>query len=1122
MGFVHLHCHTEYSALDGLSTVKEILAAVKADGQTAVASTDHGNCAVHPQLQIEADKAGVKPIFGLEAYFVDDRFSREGKATDYWHLILWAMDNEGLRNLWAMSTESYQGDALWGKYPRLDWDVLRRLNKGVMASTACLGGSVANPYIHGDEERARTNLLQLHEIFGDRLYLEVQTTQEPDQLRVNRWLMKVGEEYGIEHIVACDSHYPTAEDKHHHKVWVAAATKREVGDDSGMFQGDHDYHIMTEAEAREALAYLPDAFVERGIANTLVVADRCTAKIEVSSRNPVFSRKTAEHPDPATHDIHRLLDKCLSRWDERTQGKEHSQAEYIARFENEFALVSEKGFSGYFLMVADIVTAAKDHGILVGPGRGSGAGSLVAYLLGITEIDPVKYDILFERFMTKGRTELPDFDLDFPSSAKSWVYNYAAKRWGGEDHVCTVGTHMRLRSKSSFKDISKAIAAQLPEDYFPDVQAIVDIVEAAEGDTAGLGLPWADLWARIEEPVTELGLVEKYPELFQLAAHFHGRLKTYGKHPAGIIIDPDNPLTENLPLRQGEDGQMIAQFDLKVLELLGYVKIDLLNISNLDTIQMTVDLIEKTTGKRVNPYAWLDELEDPYLYEQIGEGHCLGLFQIGSNIGIGMSRRMKPQNLRELADSITIVRPGPDRSGLKDLYLERRAGESEVSYPDPRMAVVLGNTWGCMIYQEQLMKLCMVIAGMDDVEADKVRKILGKKKVEEAKLMGADFIRRALATGTDEMVTRELWGQMEEFAKYSFGYAHALSYAILGVWTAWFKFHYPLQFLCAALSIADSNKIPAYVEEARRMGYKVLPPDINSSGRGFSLGDSGLDIRYGLDAIKGVGEAALTPILANQPFTSFEDFRERAVGVNSGVLKTLVRIGAFDSLEPNRRWLQKMLEHEDIPAAQQCQHRVEEERPVVWLPSPVKGAPVEPETTEWMLPCGYDWEGEPDEINDKTGRKIKRKAPAKKCTKSCRHWSPFEPPAAEDVLPYDDRQIRVIEKDMLGIYLSSTPFDVIPEEDLARLATAEDILAGPEGKTYMAAAIIQGFRTAKKRQDMGFLSLSTPRGSFSTVVFPAMYALHGDEFRVGRLVYVAVSKNHRGQALEVFEPTSIE
>ena len=1123
MSFVQLHCHSEFSALDGLSTPEEMAAAALADGQPAMAITDHGTCAGHPSFQIACEQVGIKPIFGMEAYFVEDRTKREGKSNEYWHLVLLAMNDEGLRNLWAMSTESYR-DGFYYK-PRIDWDTLERLNGGIIATTACLGGPVLGPANHGDFSKGASNLYRLNEIFGDRLYIEIHVNQLPEQVELNKWLMEFcadfdeGRARGIEGlpkpIAVVDAHYAHKCDAHTHGAWLAIQTDSDLADDTGMFGGGQEYHLMTEREVREALRRqgLPASFVGQCVDNTIEAADRCSAKIEKKDHNPVYSKPTQKHPDAVDHDNERLLETCLQRWEERTGGKSKPQDVYMARFEKEYALIVEKGFAGYFLMVWDQVAYAKRSGIMVGPARGSGGGSLVAYLLGIIELDPVEYDILFERFMTRGRTELPDFDVDYPSTKKQMMFDYVAERWGA-DHVATVGTHMRLKSKSAFQSVARAMKSQLPEDHWSDIQAISAIVDAAEADTAGLGLSWEDLWNRAGDELEPYQA--KYPELFELTTKLHGRLKTYGKHPAGIIIDPESSLAVNLPLRAGDNGQMVAQFDLQVLELLGYVKFDMLNLRTLDTLQECVDSIHEQTGRWIEPYAWRDELEDPYLYQQTSDGWTLGLFQIETNTGTTMCRRFKPKSLPELADVVTLVRPGPARSGLTDLYLRRRNGEEGISYADDRMESILAKTQGCMIYQEQLMNLCMTLAGYDDIEADQVRKILGKKKVDKIKLERPRFLERAMANGTDQKVAEDLWEQMEEFAKYSFGQGHATGYALLTVWTAWFKFHYPLHFLKAALSTVKPEMIPAFVEEARRMGYQVLPPDVNESGTGFSIDSSGMAIRYGLDAVKGIGEAAVKAITEAQPYASFEDFLEhKGSKCNSGVVKTMAKVGAFDSLVPNRFGLEKLIEYNETPGVELCEHRTSTPQEIVWLPAPTRSKP-DPESETWSLPCVYEWDSEPQE-EGRTGKPKPRKAPPKKCTRACRHFEKIKPPRPDAFRSYTDEQIRMIEMDMLGVYLSSTPFDMIPEEDRDTFATAVEVLSGPHG-SYTIAAVIKGFRTAKKRDDMGFLTLTTERGELDCVVFPRSYEQHGAQFRRGRLVYATVSKNDRGQALDLFLP----
>lgn len=1090
-GFVHLHLHTDYSPLDGLTTLEEAALTVKELGQGAFAVTDHGMCPAHPGLQIVCDKYGLRPIFGIEAYFVDDRLHHPDDKYEYWHLVLWAMNDEGLRNIWAMSTESYR-DGLYNK-PRIDWSTLERHHEGVLVSTACLGGPLLSPWEKGQEEIALKNLFRLQTIFPGRTYIELHVNQMDKQIRGNKWLVHIAQEYNVPLVAVVDSHYARPADKQTHKDWISVRINKDIGE-TNLFEGNHDYHIMSEDEVRQALSYLPEDVVDASILNTAIIANLCSAEIRPNLRNPIYSRPSDEYPDRVQHDVDRLIDVCLGNWESRTTGKPHSQADYMARFEHEMKLLVQKGFCGYFLMVWDLVAYAKRSGILVGPGRGSGGGSLVAYLSEITELDPVENDLLFERFMTEGRTELPDFDIDFPSSKKFMMFTYAAERWGA-DNVATVGTETRLKNKGAINDTARALRDRLPDTVFMDLKKVSAIIDEVESHTAGLGISWDDLWAQagdLLEPYRE-----KYPYLFEVAGRFRSRLKSYGKHPAGIIIDPDTPLTGALPLRRGEDSVgMIAQFNLDALAALGFVKFDLLNIANLDIVQECVDLIEEQTGHRVNPYEWREEYQDPFIYDEMGEGWTLGIFQIGTSAGTQLVKKFRPRSIADLADAITLVRPGPRRSGLTDTYFRRRNGEEAVTYQDPRLEAILSKTYGTMLYQEDIMAVCMTLAGYDSNEADGVRKILGKKKVELVQSAGEKFIARAVDNGTDPSVAASMWDQMAEFAKYSFGKAHACAYAYLAHWTGWLKCHYPVQFLCKTLSHVKAERIPEFVEEARRMGYQVLPPDINDSQAGFTA--SGMVVRYGLAAVSGVGDAAITAILSTRPYTSWEHFLEaKGSKCNMGHTKALVRIGAFDSLLPNRRALEQTIAFEEQPATDKCRFK-------------------DPTVNELGLPCRYDWANEPPKLG-RTNKPLKPKPPPKKCTKACRQYSPIDPPSRDEVEPYTDADIRDIELELLGVYLSSTPFDRIDPEDKETLATAVDVLSGPNG-SYTVAAVIRSTRgiIASNNRPMGFLSLTTECGELDVVVFSDWWTKYREQFRIGALCLVAVRKNDRGQSLDGF------
>lgn len=1149
-GFVHGHTHAEYSSLDGLSTIPEIVAEAVADGQPGLALTDHGRCSGHPELQAECDKAGIKPIFGIEAYFQDDRFARTSPEKTkeenhkarygYWHLILWAMNEEGLHNIWAMSTESFR-DGLYDQKPRMDWDTLRRHSAGVMAASGCLRGPLAQPIKDDDEEGARANLGKLLDIFGDRFYLEIQPNALAEQEKVNRTLVVMGREYGVPLMATVDSHYPRREDHAAHQAWIAVQTNSDVQDEGDLFAVNLDLYMQTEEDVRKGLAYLGADAVDEAVSNTLDLVRRTDARIGGKPTPPVYSRQGGHD-----RDAERLLDLCLENW-AKVCGKKAPQDAYMERFEREFGLIRRKEFCGYFLMVSDYCRWARSQGILVGPGRGSGGGSLVAYLCDITEIDPVEGDLPFERFMTEGRTSLPDFDVDFPASKKEEILGYLVDRYGRE-RVVQIGTHLRLKSKGIVKDLTRSMMSSLLADeqaaldaalaslresevqiarerlearrkaVLADMKAVSDIVKEAERDKAGLGMSWEDLWAQFGDDLQPYR--EKYPALFAMADRLQGRLKSYGKHAAGVVISTDRDLTDWLPLSAGEDGRMVTQFDMVALESMGLVKFDVLTIRTLDTVQWATDLIEEIRQVEVDIYAWTDEYVDPQVWEEVAAAKTLGIFQIETSAGTKLCQRMGPRSLQELCDMITLVRPGPMRSGLTETYLRRRAGLEPVSYPDPRMEQVLGPTWGCMIYQEQIMQACIVLAGYSSDEADEVRKILGKKKIEKIGPAGQEFVSRAASWGgMDRSAAQALWDQMAEFAKYSFGKAHAYAYAVLAYWTAWLKFHYPVEFFAAALSTIDKDRIPEFVKELRRAGYTVLPPDINASGRGFKV--EPLAVRYGLDAINGIGEAAVDYLIAGQPYKSFQEFDEyvtqKGTKANAAVQMLLAKVGALDSLEPHRAGLVRMLEARKSGAATRCVYKNDEvtfsNRDVLSYRGEYE---TEEEFEEWRrmnVPpdtCTFDWSTEEPPVNPRTGKKLKKKPLPKKCTRACRQYKAPDPVSLAEGEDFDDEAVRTLEHELLGVFLSSTPFDRIPDDERQRmLADAEAMIDGEAGRLYTVAAILMKARITKTRatgDEMAFLTLDTEASTVEAVAFPRKWAEIKTGLHDGQLCLVVLEK----------------
>lgn len=1101
--FVSLHSHSEFSPLDGLSTVDEMVARAVEMEQPAIAVTDHARCAAHPKLQKAARGVGIKPIFGIEANLTDNRFLRkddveEGKAkellADYRHLILWAETDEGLRNLWAMSTEAN----LTGFYgrPRIDWDLLRRFSTGLMVSTACLRGPLSWWILRDDEPQAEAILGRLLEIFPERLWIELHTNQMADQKKVNEALVSMATKFSLPVIAVTDSHYPCEADRHLHKIWLAATTDRDVTDDLGLFEGDESFHLMSVDEVRRSLDYMPPGLVDQAVAQTVVIADRCHVEIVGKTVVPIYSKQGG-----AQRDVDRVIDLCLEAWPRRVLARHKADPDvYAARFEYEMKILISKRFCGYFLMEWDQVNYAKTNHILVGPGRGSGAGSLVAYLLGITEVDPIQYDLLFERFITEDRVDPPDFDVDFPSSKRIVMQDYTTERFGPE-YVMRVGTHTRFRNKGIIRALAKALGSEIGDLHYPDIDEICRVIDKAESHSAGLGIKWDELmeeWGEVLAPY-----VAKYPILFETAEKLVKRLRTYGRHAAGMVITTDEPLVGRFPMRASEESnQPISEFDMKDLEMLGLLKFDILTLRTLDTLQMCLDLIHEFTGEMIDVYQWDAEYDDPQVWDEICAGHTMGMFQVETTAVTKLTRRFQPRSIGDLADVITLVRPGPSRSGLTESYFRRKAGIEPVTYLHPRLEKVTERTYGILAYQEQVMAACQVLAGYSLSEADLIRRLMGKKEVEKALKAGEEFVLRCVEHGMEHQDATTLWDKLAEFSRYGFNLSHAVAYAIIAFICQWFKIHYPSIFLTAVLSTVDSKRIPDFVNEARRMGYKVLPPDINESGQGFRP-VGGTTVRYGFEAVDGIGEAAVAAILQGQPYVSFEDFLERRGGAcDKGKILRLVRAGAFDVLFPNRRALESQLEWEANEESIRC---VNKDTTVVRAHG---------------LPCVFDWDGEPVELTLR-GKPKKRKEPPKKCTRACRHYTPPDPRDFIGLEPYGPAEIRERERELLGIYLSSTPFDRIPQEVIEEYgiltgSEIEDALAGD----YMTAAVITKVKRHIDRHGnpMGFLGLYARDIVLDATMFKDAWSVYSDLLTLDQLAFFEINKNSRGITIRAMTP----
>jgi len=1099
MTYADLHCHTDLSVLDGEQTPAEVAAMAASLGIPAVACTDHGNAAVHVQHQAECDKAGIKPLLGMEAYFRPDRLARppdtagqrarlaalaDGDGTIVTpeirrleaevqaakaaqkqlvngdHLILIAQGNRGLHDLWAASSESF-ATGFYGR-PRVDWELLERYGSDLIATTSCLGGVLSQDLLEGRVDEALDSLDRLRALFPGRLMLEVQPNEIPDQRRLNLMLQDIAREYRLPIVAASDAHYPSPAEEGLHRLWMACQagkSKENYWNFSGM---------LSEDRARELLGYLDRDMLDAAFRNTLEIADRCTARVGGHVEPPVFT--PGGTPDD---DARALRQLCEAGWHQVPGTRE-----YRDREDREFAMVARKGLAGCYLIVADLVSWCRSQGILVGPGRGSAAGSLMSHLTGITSVDPLRAGLMFERFLTEGRRELPDFDLDLPSSRRGQAQDYAIGKYG-EEHVVRIGTVLRGGMKRSLAKLATVMAAILPDEAVGDMKVVSGLIEEAEAGTAGLGLPWDEL-------VTDPQIARyagRYPQLFEVAQALSGRVYAFGQHPAGLVISPGVPLAGRIPMRREEGGKglMVTQWDFRSVEALGYMKVDMLTLRNLDSIARAVELIEARAGIALDLRGWEEEHLDPQVYDEIGTGQTLGMFQLETPLCSDYCERMKPGSISDLSDLTTIIRPGPRNSGAAEAYLRRRSGAEPVTYPHPLLEEHLKRSYGLMAYQEDILMACKIVAGYDDLEADGVRKMMGKKLTEKIEAAGEEFIRRCAERGHDEDQVRELWSAMAEFGKYAFGRAHAWCYSVLSYWTAWLMTHYPVEMTASILStLKEMDRMAPFAVNARRRGISVLPPDVRFSGADFTCGP--LSVTYGLKSVRGVGDAAVKAITRGQPYSSWDDFRSRS-GARADVLRALVSAGALDAIIPSRRGIALLLQGARDGTATRCEHK-----------DPAASGP-------GGLPCAYDWQAEAalqGERNaavnaermaaGKRALKLAVKGPPKRCTVACRQYSP--PPSADPAAAAEYRASELYRQDReaYGTWMSPLPFAQLDRHGEGTRQQAREIaLAASAARagTFPIAGILAEWHPALTRAGttMWWAAIDTEVSSLSMACF---------------------------------------
>ena len=931
----NLHQHSEGSFLDGLASVKDIARRAREVGSDAVAITDHNECNQHIAFQNACSAEGIHPVFGIEADWVPDlNYIETIKAEKRYpkersHICLLAANNVGLSNIWAMSSLAYTEKYRHYK-PLVTLDLMREYSEGVYASDGCMITEIGRAIEKGDEGLARQHFATLLDIFGDNFYSELHTWQfmeaDTDEKRrlnelmynINQAKVRFATEMGVPLVIVNDAHHAYPEQwENKELVWKFKVGSK--GDDQEVNDyGQKADHLMGEDEVCHLMMAqgIPPKVICEAVDNSYRIAHSCQAEITKTLDMP---RLTGSDED----DLNLLVRNVEKGFRDKVAREGLPEEPYLDRLQEEMTLISQKGFQGYFNLVEDNVRAAVSgewapytrHGstrqpMLCGPGRGSAGGCLVAYLLGITSLDPIHYGLLFERFLSPGRQDWPDIDVDFPQSLRQGEKGYLEARHHA-DHVCTIGTLSRSQPKALLRDLGRAMEIPLYEvnqmtKIIEQVKAIE--VEVEEGDD---GPSWQEVLERKGGELSQWA--NKYPQLFEKINEFQGpdkkgTVRGSSKHASGVVVS-NKPILGTIPTRV-KNKQVVTQFDMYEVEMLGAVKLDLLGLRHLDTLMHARDLIYARHG------VWLDyrndkiragqgfgpkEFADPAIWPQIHKGHTTGIFQLETADLSRKSTQLLPLNEVDVAALISIVRPGVKDAGLEAAYLRRRAGVEPVEYDHPLMEPITKETYGILVYQEQLLRTVKDLAGFTPTEADDLRKALGKKKMDKVLAFKDKFVKGCQANqegfmrwGGAEDVIGKIWSSIEAAGRYAFNKSHAVGYSLIACWEVWTKHYYPQEFLVALLA-TDPENATSYVREARRLGFKVLPPDINKSTTKFTCEDGA--IRYGIDTVRGVGKAMSTDIQAGQPYKDLDDYLQRAgKGRNKTCVYNLIRIGAFDEV----------------------------------------------------------------------------------------------------------------------------------------------------------------------------------------------------------------------------------
>ncbi len=1034
MAFTHLHVHTEYSLLDGSSKIKELTARAKELGMDSMAITDHGVMYGVIDFYKAAREVGIKPILGCEVYVSPgSRFDRETVSGEdrYYHLILLAENNEGYQNLMKIVSKGFV-DGFYYK-PRVDYEVLREYHQGIICLSACLAGEVQRYLERGQYQQGREAALRYEEIFGKgNFFLELQDHGIPAQKMVNQALMRLSAELGIELVATNDVHYTFAEDEKAHDILLCIQTGKKVTDENRMRYEGGQYYCKSEEQMRALFPYAQEA-----IDNTQRIAERCNVEIEFGvTKLPKFEV-------PEGYDSWSYLNKLCS--DGLAKRYPNDDGTLRERLDYELGVIHKMGYVDYFLIVWDFIHFAKLSDIIVGPGRGSAAGSIVAYCLEITDIDPIRYSLLFERFLNPERVSMPDIDIDFCFERRQEVIDYVVRKYG-KDQVVQIVTFGTLAAKGVVRDVGRAL--DMP---YARCDAIAKMIPGDPGMTLEKALKMSpDLRKAYNED-------DEVKYLIDMSMRLEGLPRHSSMHAAGVVISRTS-VDNYVPLSRAADGTITTQFTMTTLEELGLLKMDFLGLRTLTVIQNAVRQIERNYGVRLDMAAI--DYDDKKVLESIGTGKDEGVFQLESGGMKSFMKELKPENLEDIIAGISLYRPGP--MDFIPKYLKGKNDRASITYDCPQLEPILSPTYGCIVYQEQVMQIVRDLAGYTLGRSDLVRRAMSKKKAAVMAKERQNFVygndeegvKGCIRNGIDESTANLIYDEMTDFAKYAFNKSHAACYAVVSYQTAYLKYYYPKEFMAALMtSVMDNTtKVSEYILTCRQMGISILPPDINEGESGFTV--SGDSIRYGLSAIKSVGKSVVETIVkereTNGPFRTMDEFVERMSNkeVNKRTLENFIKAGALDTLPGNRR--QKCM-----VAPEMLDQKNKEKKTVM----------------EGQLSL-FDFAAEDDKQNFQI--------------------------TFPNVPEFEKEELLGFEKETLGIYISGHPMQAYEKSWRANIsAKAIDFVVDEETEEARVAdnsrvtvgGMITGklVKTTRTGQMMAFITLEDLTGTMEVIVFPKDY-----------------------------------